>query len=78
MRVVYIDVWLYRAFLAGLMNAAVLWTTGKILRYPVKRGRILTAATVGAVYLFILGLRRDAAAHSLGGWETVLFFVVGP
>lgn len=77
MRVVYIDVWLYRAFLAGLMNAAVLWTTGKILRYPVKRGRILTAATVGAVYLFILGLRRDAAAHSLGGWETVLFFVVG-
>lgn len=77
MRVVYIDVWLYQAALAGLMNAAVLWTTGKILRYPVRRWRILTAATAGAVYIFILGLRMDAGARGQSGLETVVFLVVG-
>ncbi|HHT48628.1 MAG TPA: sigma-E processing peptidase SpoIIGA [Firmicutes bacterium] len=75
MRVVYIDDWLFGAFVSLLMNYLLLWATGRILKKTQTRRRLFFAALLGGVYYFFLCYRIELG--SVGNREVLFFLGTG-
>jgi len=75
MREVYIDDWLFGAFISLLMNYLLLWATGRILKKKQARWRLFFAALLGGVYYFFLCYRSEIGL--VGKGEVLAFIGTG-
>lgn len=75
MRVILVDPLLRDAFFATIMNGSLLWICGRILRLQPRWGWMMTAAVLGGVYQFSLGIRWQLGYVS--GIEWIVFLAVG-
>ena len=75
MRVIMIDPWINRAFMAALMNFALLWASGRIMRHQIHKWRLVTSAITGGVYQLFLGIRWELGKLYSSEW--LIFVLVG-
>lgn len=72
MRVILIDPWIERAGLAMVMDWALLWATGRILRRSSTIWRLLRSTLLGGVYQIVLGIRWELGVLGIGDWLVYL------
>lgn len=75
MRVILVDPWIYKAGLAMVMDLALLWSTGRILRRQTRKWRLAGATLAGGIYQFILGIRWEMGVVNALDW--LVYLAVG-
>ncbi len=75
MRDVFIDDWIFGAFISLIMNYLLLWATGRILNKNRAGWRLLAAAFFGSIYYFVLCFRM--AIGTVGNYELIVFIGTG-
>ncbi|MBA2134032.1 sigma-E processing peptidase SpoIIGA [Capillibacterium thermochitinicola] len=75
MRDVFIDDWIFGAFISLIMNYLLLWATGRILNKNRAGWRLLAAAFFGSIYYFVLCFRM--AIGTVGNYELIIFIGTG-